>query len=518
MKLTELSSTFPNSFDFSDSEYDSIIKNIGQMLSISLQIQLKNLSIFLSQFQELIHSLNQSINQSKNLIQKSKEINENVFTNIKKLKENYNKEYLAMINSFENLEKKIVENYVKKNYNKNEEINSEDENSLKNCVFSAKKLEKSLMNFNKDEIRKYINDYNINLKNIKNYRDILNKNFYDFILTIIKYFIQYFNNILNEIRNDPQINNNPFLDKINDNEDIFDFKIPEKEVNSIIFELFNSKKYNINIINNRIINCFKQNDNEDDENANSKFLLSEEDIYNIVKEIYSYDFISINKSEYNLDIEKEKLKIYGLTKKLLTYNSFSSEDELITDNEIQILKNMINNNDEYILYFLSVLTQFRIKGTHEMPKKIFDAIINIFQDSLDNNGERCNFEIIVEIITLSFSFFMLDGKDRIYFGDIIKNHKIFKSKNFWYDYIINQINSDLKRRNTLERKNLKNNKIAKGNIDVILLSKILPSADTMSKFGLNKKDIISVIEPLMDKYQIKQTSKESLLSLVKKQI
>ena len=77
-------------------------------------------------------------------------------------------------------------------------------------------------------------------------------------------------------------------------------------------------------------------------------MLSEEDIFNIIKEIYNYDFISINKSEYDLEIEKEKLKILDLTKKLLSYDFKLEKIEIITNDEIKILNKMLNNNDEYI--------------------------------------------------------------------------------------------------------------------------------------------------------------------------
>ena len=150
------------------------------------------------------------------------------------------------------------------------------------------------------------------------------------------------------MHNENQINN-PILNESNEDEDLFNFNITEKEVNTIIFKLFNSKKYNIKIINNKIIT--QENIDEDNKEINSKLLLSEEDIYNIIKEIYNYDFISINKSEYNLENEKEKLKIFELTKKLFSYDSDINEIESITDEEIKTLNNMLYNNEEYILFF-----------------------------------------------------------------------------------------------------------------------------------------------------------------------
>ena len=240
MSLTELNATFPNFSSSSENELDSIIKNIGEILSSTIQKKLNNLLIFLSQSQVLIHSLNQSISYSMNFLENSKKINENVFSNIKTLNNNYYKEYESMINVFEKLENKIIENYIKKHYNKDKEIDENDENILKNCVASAKKAEESFLNFNKEEIRKYINDYNNNLKNIQNNRNILNKNFYECILNIINNLIEYFNNLLNEMHNENQINN-PILNESNENEDLFNFNITEKEVNTIIFKLFNSK-------------------------------------------------------------------------------------------------------------------------------------------------------------------------------------------------------------------------------------------------------------------------------------
>ena len=112
-----------------------------------------------------------------------------------------------MINSFQNLENKLVESYVKKHYNKNDENYDDNENALKNCVSISRKLENSLINFNKDEIRKYFNDYNKNLKDIKYNRMILNKNFHECILFIIKNLIEYFTNIINEIQNEIELNN-----------------------------------------------------------------------------------------------------------------------------------------------------------------------------------------------------------------------------------------------------------------------------------------------------------------------
>ena len=69
MSLTELNATFPSLLsDSSENEFETIIKNVGQILTSSIQIQLNHLLIFLSQSQSLIQLLNKSIEQSKSFI------------------------------------------------------------------------------------------------------------------------------------------------------------------------------------------------------------------------------------------------------------------------------------------------------------------------------------------------------------------------------------------------------------------------------------------------------------------
>lgn len=500
MTLTELNSQFPNSSNNLKNEFeiDSSFNDIANLLSSSIQIQLNSLLIFLSQTQTLVHTLNQGLSQSTNLLEKSKKLNEDIFSNIKILNNNYKNEYSSMINSFENLENKLVENYIKKHYNKNENCDV-DEEEIKNCVSVSKKLENSFLNFNKEQIKQYFNQYNNNLIEVKSNKIILIKTFNSIIFDILHYLKEYYNNL--KIEMEKEINGSGD-NEINEEEDFTDLKISEKDMNNLIYELFNSNKYNIKIISNKVINI--NNKEKVSKVEKSTFLLSEEDIYNIVKEIYNYDFASINKDEYELDVEKEKLRINDLANKLLSYDLIMDQMESITDDEINILYDMLENNNEYILYFLSVLNEFRTKGKYEMPKRVFETINRIIIQSLDSKDENKKSEVDEIIVTLSFSFFMTNGKERSYFGDIIKNNKTFKSDEFWNEYIIRQIKKDFDKNNE--------------NIYDILLSKIIPSSVTMSKFGLEKNEIYDIIEPLMNQYELEEKSKEALLSLVKEQL
>ena len=63
----------------------------------------------------------------------------------------------------------------------------------------------------------------------------------------------------------------------------------------------------------------------------------------------------LNKSEYNINKEKEKFKLLHLSEKLLS--SSEKENEIITDEEVNELYNLINNKDNYI-YISKKITKY----------------------------------------------------------------------------------------------------------------------------------------------------------------
>ena len=394
MSLTELKTSFPKScISQSDLEVDDIMKKISQFFISFIENQLNNLLLFLSNTQTILFSLNQLISNLKIILEKTKEKNKIIFENIKILNDKYYNEYSLMINSFENLENKIVKNYIANKYNQIRENDCDtevNENSVKNCVSISKNLEKSFLNFKIDEIILYISDYNNNMDEIINNKILYNKEFNNCIMNIINCFNEYFTNSISNIHNE-LFEKEDFLN-IDLNENDLNYKINEKEINSIIYNIFNSKKYNIKILKDNLILINEEKDKTITNNKNKnkkkqqKIFLSEEDKYNIIKEIYNYDFKSISKEEYNLDKEQEKLKIYELAKKLLSYDKKKDIKESINEDEIKALYNILkinNNNDDNISYFLLQLYQFRADGKLEMPQRVFDIINNIIENCLN---------------------------------------------------------------------------------------------------------------------------------------
>ena len=88
------------------------------------------------------------------------------------------------------------------------------------------------------------------------------------------------------------------------------------------------------------------NENEN-KNIKKRDDFEEEDIFYIVKKMYNFEFV--NKNEYKLDIEKEKLKLKTKIDKLTTYPKYRKEklskNNVHTMEEIDKRSNKENNND-----------------------------------------------------------------------------------------------------------------------------------------------------------------------------
>ena len=525
MSLTELNASFPmNLFSSTDDALDEEMKRISQLFLSFIQNQINNILNSLSVAQSILFALNKSISNSDTILDKVKEKNTNIFTNIQNLNDSYHHQYLLMINSFDNLENKIVKRYINNKYNKNE-YNGNDENVIKNCVSISKKLENSFLNFKNDEIKQYINEYYNNLEDAINNKILYNTVFRDCIKNIINCFNSYFNNSINSIRKELSDYAND-SSNIETNENIINNKIKEKEINSLIYNFFDTKKYKIKILQNKVLKIdsdFTVDVNDDNQiRLKSEISLSEEDIYNIVKEIYDYDFISINKEDYDLETHKEKLKLHDLTAKLLSYDSKNNVKEKITDDEVQALYIFLkieDNNYENNIYFISELYQFRVEGKFEMTIRVFDIINNILQNILDNaqNAEdNGNIKLLSSIVMISFTFYIIKINSKYYIKERIKDHKVFKSKEFWNDYTVFQIDEDLekieKNINDDEKEKMKDK------IHDVLFSKIFAITDIMKEFGMNKDDILTIIENLMIKYKTDKKSQESLLTIINQQM
>ena len=74
-----------------------------------------------------------------------------------------------------------------------------------------------------------------------------------------------------------------------------------------------------------------------------------------------------------------------------------------------------------------------------MTIRVFDIINNILQNILDNaqnDEDNGNIKLLSSIVMISFTFYIIKINSKYYIKERIKDHKVFKSKEFWNDYTV----------------------------------------------------------------------------------
>ena len=244
-------------------------------------------------------------------------------------------------------------------------------------------------------------------------------------------------------------------------------------------------------------------------------ILTEEDVYEITKTLYG-PFQYVDKSEYDLVIERKKIDFKNLTNKLLYYGfkekTLKNFPDLtpITDEEIKILENGLKKK-VYRITFLQRLNNFRALGTLEMPQKEFEIIGNFFKLIADYTDEEKDVESIRFLIILSQTFYFLEDKnnkkDKKYLLVYIRGHKFFSDKQFWKEYIENSIKGEIEKTDKIVK--ISNGKI-KNSYNDICFAQILPFSDNMADFGMPKEILLDIIEPLYEKYNLTEDMKVTI--------
>ena len=166
-----------------------------------------------------------------------------------------------------------------------------------------------------------------------------------------------------------------------------------------------------------------------------------------------------------------------------------------------------------LVKFYVILNNHRATGKYSMTERAFNIIKNIFYKALDYLSKNNQKKIEELTIILSQTFYMIKDKKKIYLQEGIKDHHLFKNKEFWEHHLNEIINDELKKLEKNEKdgniilsKQFKNNRIKE-----IIVTKLVPLSNYMSDFGVPKEMILSVINPIMDKYNLDENSR--ILSL-----
>ena len=516
-------------FDISPIEY-----NIGVINNLFLSYY-QNLSLFSESLGLCSVSLKDKIEKTKTTIN---EIKSNYNKDKSKFEEKYstfdtiNKEMSAM---YFDQEKNIVDFMIK---SRPKIPRDKDEDDLILKIFDSLNYQETMKNKFKGlgNFGKAFNDsYNEKFEKIKNATTAFYKDFESFMNSIFNFYKKSF---FGPVRDFVTDKNNTQLKAEHFNENLNSVlkKIDENfsEINFDIYKI-NTIKYNT------------KDENHLSENGKNlmqiirKKKFDEKDIFYVAKKMNNFEFV--DKKEYILDIEKEKIKLLEKLNKLFRYanknrvkkNSENKSNSNSEDNLIDLNKNKVeepNDEDfnyicklmkkkEYRDYLLTKLNNYRAEGSLEMPENVYNYFVKIFLEIMKYLVEEKEKDSVKElnidytatryIFILSQTFYYKKDKEKIYLQNGIKNQKIFQSDEFWIKLLEYNIKQEMDKLASKSQKKFDEKEKGKE----ICIMQILPYLSGFDGFGVSKEAMDKIINFFIKKYELNEESQKLIFEAIK---
>ena len=516
-------------FDISPIEY-----NIGVINNLFLSYY-QNLSLFSESLGVCSISLKDKIEKTKTTIN---EIKSNYNKDKSKFEEKYstfdtiNKEMSAM---YFDQEKNIVDFMIK---SRPKIPRDKDEDDLILKIFDSLDNQETMKNKFKGlgNFGKAFNDsYNEKFEKIKNATTAFYKDFESFMNSIFNFYKKSF---FGPVRDFVTDKNNTQLKAEHFNENLNSVlkKIDENfsEINFDIYKI-NTIKYNT------------KDENHLSENGKNlmqiirKKKFDEKDIFYVAQKMNNFEFV--DKKEYILDIEKEKIKLLEKLNKLFRYanknrvkkNSENKSNSNSEDNLIDLNKNKVeepNDEDfnyicklmkkkEYRDYLLTKLNNYRAEGSLEMPENVYNYFVKIFLEIMKYLVEEKEKDSVKElnidytatryIFILSQTFYYKKDKEKIYLQNGIKNQEIFQSDEFWIKLLEYNIKQEMDKLASKSQKKFDEKEKGKE----ICIMQILPYLSGFDGFGVSKEAMDKIINFFIKKYELNEESQKLIFEAIK---
>ena len=515
-----------------ESELDlSPLDKITSIIYKEFQEQINSLKFFLKNIDISLDNFNGVINQTQLEVEKQKNKYINSGTKFIELITNIKKENEDIIKDLSFLEDKIIKYYfmnvkLAKN-NKYNYLKSENDDEINKEINVLKEKENAFMEKENNKLANFIN-FNNEMENycgqVKNNIFLLIKIFKLSITSFSKYFLNYFNlqsekNTINKINiqkenkkeefNQYELSINKNLKSINHNTiksslvqtkiKLYTPKILRTDNNNIVEEIFEALKKEI--INLDILDVD----------------LNMQDVLYIMEKIYGFNLL--DKKNYDIEKEKQKLIITDLVEKMFSMKKEDENYDKIMEEKANKLYKYIEIDTEYRTHFLIVLGNQRSNTNIELSTKLFDIFSKMFSFISDVILKEKDYETENNLLILSQTFYKLDKEAKIYLYVAIKNHQLFQSEENWIEFIKYQISSDsnskiLYNEQIEEKKELNHKNIKKLN-NQIIYSQIISANQSMKNLELDNNKINNIINTLIQFYTIlTPETKEEIIKFI----
>ena len=490
---------------------ESIIKNM-------FQIQLKIYEVIISKGSIFV-SIDNELDKIKKIILDSSSKLKNLSYNNEMITAT-NKVFNSMMKSMSELEIQEIDEYIWEKYKKH--VLEAKEVKPVDMVAFIKILEKNIYDFVLEKKSSFVSDLKETEKKIQIVFNKMQENFrnyFSYLKDLNNTLSVQFEQIEKEINTEKVIediqknekNTNPKSNLILDEKDLYTVKYKIK--------IIKSNKIALKAEQNEIKEEIKNNKEQKLNSFKEKYLfLTEEDKYQIISKLYSYDLKILDKSQYVLDVEQGKIIASDLSKEILLYNE---EDENTKNklNEkyeeiIESMNNKIVNNLKNIESFFLVLNNYRAQGKVKLIEKFYDLVIYVYNKAQDLLIKTNNKKLEDLMLILSRTYYKEISGKKIYVVEAIKSHELYKNMDFWKAIVIKQIEDEFKVMRNFNSTNNTTNILTQKKKESIIYTKLIPFADLLKDFEFKNDTIIEIINQILDKYKYDKASREQIFSFI----
>ena len=162
--------------------------------------------------------------------------------------------------------------------------------------------------------------------------------------------------------------------------------------------------------------------------------------------------------------------------------------------------------------FIQKLNEFRNHGVFIIPNENYIIIGEIINSILNRIMNDSDYYSAKNCIILSQTFYKKKDEQKIFLQEEIKNNPLFKNELFWDNFILYSIQVGI-----TESINSNLNCDMNGDIkqyNNIVFAQLIPLADNMIEFGLDKEVIKELINPKIEYYKLSEESKKIIMDIL----
>lgn len=237
--------------------------------------------------------------------------------------------------------------------------------------------------------------------------------------------------------------------------------------------------------------------------------IDDNDIFEIANKLY--EKLSLKNPKYNIEIEKDKIITNNISNKILAFSNQNISLEKPTKEEINKIKKLMDSKYNREI-FIQKLNEFRNHGVFIIPNENYIIIGEIINSILNRIMNDSDYYSAKNCIILSQTFYKKKDEQKIFLQEEIKNNPLFKNELFWDNFILYSIQVGI-----TESINSNLNCDMNGDIkqyNNIVFAQLIPLADNMIEFGLDKEVIKELINPKIEYYKLSEESKKIIMDIL----